>query len=655
MDFDKILIANRGEIACRIIRTAHALGYGTVAVVSEADADARHAALAGEAVLIGPPLAAMSYLKIDAILDAAARSGADAVHPGYGFLAENADFADACSGAGLAFIGPPAEAIRLMGSKRLSKLRMQEAGVPCVPGYDGEDQSDAALIAAAQEVGFPLMVKASAGGGGRGLRLVRSNGDLAGAIAAARSEAENAFGSGELILEKAVIAPRHVEIQIFADQHGNTIHLGERDCSVQRRHQKVIEEAPSPAVSEELRAAMGQTAVQAAEVVGYVGAGTVEFLLDSDRQFYFLEMNTRLQVEHPVTEEITGQDLVAWQLDIAAGKPLPLRQEDVAASGHAIEVRLYAEDPYRNFLPQTGRILRWRPAPNLRVDDGIVEGQEITPYYDSLVAKLIAHGRDREEARRRLIRGLEETVLLGPAHNAGWLGDLLRHPEFIAGAATTAFIDDHFPPEETSAPAPAPEHILLAAVLAFEKESQGGDGWRSAMPAMSHIDLRWGEDGQAQVVLQPAGARRYGVGLEGENAVGELAILGDEDGRLRIEMAGHFWPAHYAFEGDDVLLSVAGRSLRFREFTPQAAAAEAHPDDGRLLAPMAGRILSVRMAEGSEVAKGDIVVILEAMKMEHEIKARSDGRIDQVAVQEGDQVDPRQLLAVVQIAEAAEK
>ena len=623
--------------------------------MSQADRAARHVALAGEAVLIGPPLASESYLKIDAILDAAARTGADAVHPGYGFLAENADFAEACAAAGLSFIGPPAEAIRLMGSKRLAKLKMQQAGVPCVPGYDGADQSDAALIQAAEAIGFPLMVKASAGGGGRGMRLVRAGDDLAAAIASARSEAENAFASGELILEKAVHAPRHVEIQIFADRHGHTIHLGERDCSVQRRHQKVIEEAPSPALSPELRAAMGQAAVQAAEVVGYVGAGTVEFLLDGDQHFYFLEMNTRLQVEHPVTEAVTDQDLVAWQLDIAAGKPLPLAQEDVALKGHAIEVRLYAEDPYQSFRPQTGRIARWRPAQSLRVDHGIVEGQQVTPHYDSLLAKLIAHGRDRDEARRRLIRGLAETVLLGPAHNAGWLGDLLRHPEFIAGAATTAFIDDHFPPAETSAPAPAPEHILLAAVLAFEKESKGADGWRSATPAISEIDLRWGEDGRAQVVLQPSPARRYAVRQRDEETVSELAILADEDGRLRVEAWGRVWPAHYAYEGDDVLLSVAGRALRFREFTPQAAAAAARPDDGKLLAPMAGRILSVRAVEGAEVTKGDIIVILEAMKMEHEIKARSDGRIDQVAVREGDQVDPRQLLAVVQITEAAEK
>ncbi|MDP6876477.1 MAG: biotin carboxylase N-terminal domain-containing protein, partial [Alphaproteobacteria bacterium] len=391
MAFTKVLIANRGEIACRIMRTAHTMGYRTVAVYSEADGDAPHVGMADQAVCIGPAPVAESYLNVPAILDAAARTGADAVHPGYGFLAENGDFARACTDAGLTFIGPSAEAIDLMGNKRLSKLRMMEAEVPCVPGYSGAEQDDGVLVAEGETIGFPLMVKAASGGGGRGMRLVESADDLPGAISGARSEAENAFGSGELILEKAVIEPRHVEIQVFADGHGNCVHLGERDCSIQRRHQKVVEEAPSPAVDGDLRAAMGAAAVAAARAIDYRGAGTVEFLLGADGGFYFLEMNTRLQVEHPVTEMITGLDLVAWQLDVAAGEALPLTQDEIKFAGHAIEVRLYAEDPYADFLPQTGTVVAWRPSAQVRVDTGIVEGQEISPFYDPMVAKVIAH------------------------------------------------------------------------------------------------------------------------------------------------------------------------------------------------------------------------------------------------------------------------
>ncbi|MBT7667423.1 MAG: ATP-grasp domain-containing protein, partial [Rhodospirillaceae bacterium] len=398
MAFTKVLIANRGEIACRIMRTSHAMGYRTVAVYSEADGDAPHVQLADQAVCIGPAPVAESYLNVSAILAAAARTGADAVHPGYGFLAENAAFAQACADAGLTFIGPSPKAIDLMGNKRLAKLRMADADVPCVPGYSGADQDDGVLTAEGESIGFPLMVKAASGGGGRGMRLVENAADLPAAITGARSEAENAFGSGELILEKAVIEPRHVEIQVFADSRGNCVHLGERDCSIQRRHQKVVEEAPSPAVGPELRAAMGAAAVAAAQAINYQGAGTVEFLLGADGSFFFLEMNTRLQVEHPVTEMITGLDLVEWQLRVAAGEPLPLDQNGITYDGHAIEVRLYAEDPYADFLPQTGTVVAWRPSPDVRVDTGIVEGQEISPFYDPMVAKVIAHGGDREEA-----------------------------------------------------------------------------------------------------------------------------------------------------------------------------------------------------------------------------------------------------------------
>src|SRR5215470_12104765 len=408
MTFSKVLVANRGEIAWRVMRTAKAMGYRTVAVYSDADKDAPHVAFADEAARIGPPPVGESYLSIARILEAAKTSGADAVHPGYGFLSENEAFAAACDKAGLTFIGPPAAAIAAMGNKAAAKRRMIEAGVPCVPGYQGADQSDGILEKEARKIGLPVMVKAAAGGGGRGMRLVESAGDLAEAIRTARAEAESAFGSGELILEKAVVDTRHVEIQVFADNHGNVIHLGERDCSVQRRHQKVIEEAPSPAVDAGLRQRMGAAAVAAATAIGYRGAGTVEFLLASDGAFYFLEMNTRLQVEHPVTEAITGLDLVEWQLKVAAGEKLPLTQEQVAFSGHAIEVRLYAEDAYAGFLPQTGCMDVWRPAsgPGVRIDHGMKDGLQISPFYDPMLAKVIAHGRTREQARERLAREL---------------------------------------------------------------------------------------------------------------------------------------------------------------------------------------------------------------------------------------------------------
>jgi geranyl-CoA carboxylase alpha subunit len=446
MKLGKILVANRGEIAWRIMRTAKAMGYRTVAVFSDADRQAPHVAFADETAHIGPSPVGESYLSIERILEAARRSGADAVHPGYGFLSENEAFAAACEKANLVFIGPPPAAIAAMGNKAAAKRRMIEAGVPCVPGYLGADQSDANLETQARKIGLPVMVKAAAGGGGRGMRLVERDADLLDAIRTARTEAESAFGSGELILEKAVVDARHVEIQVFADSHGNVIHLGERDCSVQRRHQKVIEEAPSPAVGPDLRRRMGAAAVAAARAIAYRGAGTVEFLLGADGAFYFLEMNTRLQVEHPVTEMITGQDLVAWQLEVAAGNKLPLTQEQVTFSGHAIEVRLYAEDAYAGFLPQTGRIAVWRPAtgPGIRVDHGMKDGLVISPYYDSMIAKVIAHGATREGARARLVQALRETVALGSTTNRHFLIRLLDHPEFAAGEATTAFIGSEY-------------------------------------------------------------------------------------------------------------------------------------------------------------------------------------------------------------------
>ncbi|MBL4740563.1 MAG: acetyl-CoA carboxylase biotin carboxylase subunit [Sneathiella sp.] len=448
--FSKILIANRGEIACRIIRTAHSMGYKTVAVYSEADKNALHVKMAGETVCIGPADASMSYMNIERIIQASKDTGADALHPGYGFLSENPNFAEACIENGITFIGPDPHAIRVMGNKAAAKRKMIKAGVPCVPGYEGEDQSDRQFIEAARQIGFPVMVKAAQGGGGRGMRLVKKPEKLEKALKAARSEAQNAFGSGELILEKAVIEPRHIEIQIFADTDGNIVHMGERDCSIQRRHQKVIEEAPSPAVSSQLRSEMGDAAVSAAAAIDYFGAGTVEFLLTDEGDFYFLEMNTRLQVEHPVTEFITGFDLVEWQLRIARGEKLPKAQSDIPLAGHAIEARLYTEDPYNNFLPKVGTLVEWIPASGtgIRVDHGLESGLEITPYYDPMIAKIIAYGETREEARERLIVALEETVDQGLITNRLFLIECLQAEAFIQGDVTTAFIDTHFPKEK---------------------------------------------------------------------------------------------------------------------------------------------------------------------------------------------------------------
>src|SRR3954462_5276259 len=415
--FRKILIANRGEIALRIARTALRLGYGVVAVYSDADAGALHVREADQAVRIGAALPAQSYLDIEAIVDAAKSAGADAVHPGYGFLAENGDFAHACRNAGLVFIGPSPEAIKAMGNKAGAKEIMRAAGVPCVPGYQGEDQGDAAMLAEAEKIGFPVMIKAVAGGGGRGMRLAPDAGAFPALLRSARSEAQGAFGDPTVILERAIVNPRNIEIQVFGDRHGNAIHLGERDCSVQRRHQKLIEEAPSPAVSPELRARMGAVAVKAIQSIGYEGAGTLEFLLDGNGEFYFMEMNTRLQVEHPVTEAITGLDLVELQLRVAGGEPLRLKQDDISFSGHAIEVRLCSEDASHDFIPQSGRMALWQMPDDLRVEHALQSGSEIPPFYDSMIAKLVAHGATRDETRRKLIRGLDHTVAFGVITN----------------------------------------------------------------------------------------------------------------------------------------------------------------------------------------------------------------------------------------------
>ncbi len=616
MAFSKVLVANRGEIAWRVMRTAQALGYRTVAVYSDADRDAPHVAFADEAVRIGPPPVGESYLDVERVLAAAKSSGADAVHPGYGFLSENEAFASACEAAGLVFIGPPPAAIAAMGNKAAAKRRMIEAGVPCVPGYQGADQSDATLEAEALKIGLPVMVKAAAGGGGRGMRLVTEAADLVEAIRTARTEAESAFGSGELILEKAVVDARHVEIQVFADAHGNVIHLGERDCSVQRRHQKVVEEAPSPAVDAGLRTRMGAAAVAAARAIGYRGAGTIEFLLGGDGAFYFLEMNTRLQVEHPVTEAITGQDLVAWQLKVASGEPLPLTQDQVAFSGHAIEVRLYAEDAYAGFLPQTGRIDVWRPATGagVRIDHGMKDGLAISPFYDPMIAKVIAHGATREEARARLVLALRETVVLGPITNRHFLIRLLGHPAFAAGEATTAFLGQHAFP----GPAISDAHWQAAAVLLWRHAAGRWPaplrGWRNSNPEPTPIRLAAG--GQERLLL----------------------VTGDET--LPAGLRHHV-------DGDDIVVDLDAFTVRFTDRTWAPPATAAAGSDGTLRAPMDGRIVAIKVAAGDSVVRGQTLVVLEAMKIQHQLKAGVDARIETVAVSEGQQVSNRTVLVTM--------
>lgn len=648
--FTKILIANRGEIACRIQRTAQALGYRTVAVFSDADADAPHVQMADEAVHIGPSAVQQSYLNSAALLDAARRSGADAIHPGYGFLSENAEFAAACDSAGLVFIGPSAAAIELMGSKRRSKLAMLEAGVPCIQGYQGEAQDDLTLQREAQRIGYPLMIKASAGGGGRGMRLVHQPEQLLEHIRTARSEALHAFGSDELILEQALIEPRHVEMQVFGDQHGQLIYLGERDCSIQRRHQKVIEEAPCPVMTEALRQAMGEAALKAGRAVDYVGAGTVEFLLDARGQFYFLEMNTRLQVEHPVTELITGLDLVALQLQVAAGEPLPLSQEQVVLRGHAIEVRLYAEDPAQNFLPQTGQVLRWEPAPGVRTDHGLQEGQWISPFYDPMLGKLIAHGATREEARRKLLRGVEDCVLLGLESNRRLLANLLRHPLFASGQFSTAFIAEHFADDPSLQPrVPSAEELAIAAALFYHHSASAHGstlrGWRN--PASVPLDYRLGLNEQLwslQLSTQTSGLLRVQQAEQGF----DLKVLEADGRRATLEINGLRRHCAYRLEAGELWLNSANGSLHLEDRTHAPVLGQQGVHSGTLKAPMDGAIVDVLVSEGMRVSKGQLLLVLEAMKMEHPLKAGIDGVITRVQVNLGDQVKNRQILVEVE-------
>ena len=649
----KLLIANRGEIAVRVIRTAKALGYRTVAVYSEADANAMHTEIADEAVCIGPAQVAASYLNADAILDAARQTGADCIHPGYGFLSENAGFSNACKEAGIVFVGPPAGAIELMGSKRRSKIAMQEAGVPVIPGYEGDNAGDDELIAAAADIGYPLMIKASAGGGGRGMRLVHSEPELADNIKRARSESKQAFGDDELILERAVIEPRHVEIQVFADRHGNAVYLGERDCSVQRRHQKVVEEAPSPFVTPELRAAMGEAAVKAALACNYEGAGTVEFLVDKDRNFYFLEMNTRLQVEHPVTELITGQDLVAWQLTVAEGLPLPLAQNEIELNGHAIEVRLYAEDPSNGFTPQTGPLHIFKPAEGegLRYDTGVRSGDEVTPHYDPMLAKVIAWGENRDEARRRLIRALEDTTVFGVTTNRYFLSRIIADSTFGAGEATTAFLQQAFSDDPSLQPAKPQIRQLALAACVLAHGTAGQQAWSNAPATNTPMKLDTGDE-VVELLVQSSG-NKLSCRLGDERH--EMTVTSVQDGVLCIIDNGIRQRCQYHRDGDSLYLQAFGESWSVTDLTHQPAAGANGTGSGRIQASMDGAIIDVLVEPGQTVRQGETLVILEAMKMEHPVKADCDGVVSQVLTNKGDQVKRNQLLAEITTGEASEQ
>jgi geranyl-CoA carboxylase alpha subunit len=623
--FNKILIANRGEIACRVIRTARGLGYRTVAVYSEADAQSPHVTLADEAVCIGPPAAALSYLSIRALLDAAKKTGADAVHPGYGFLSERADFAQACADAGLVFIGPPPAAIRAMGDKALAKRRMLQAGVPCAPGYLGDDQSDERLQQEANALGFPLLVKAVAGGGGRGMRLVHKAEEVAGALAAARREAESAFGDGTLMLERLIERGKHIEVQVFADAHGHVVHLGERDCSAQRRRQKVIEEAPSPVVSAAMREAMGRDAVAAARAVGYVGAGTVEFIVDEQLKHCFLEMNTRLQVEHPVTECITGLDLVEWQLRVTAGEPLPITQEQVRFEGHAIEVRLYTEDPYAQWRPQTGRIVHWRPdaarEAGCRVDDGIVEGGTITPYYDAMVAKLIAHGRDRADAVRQLVAALSASPLLGVRNNGRFLRDLLQHEAFTKAELTTSMLDDWAAQGAPIVQRPWPDEATWL-IAAAARATRDGTGWRPA--SVSRYDMTLVCEGVQRTLRLRTDNGSADMQLDGKSHT--LQIVARHDRCLTVELDGRPRRARVADDGHTLHLALDGHTFAFSEVSPWPQR-DVSVDPRRARAPVAGTVAQVLVRAGDAVAAGQPLVSVEAMKMEMWLNAAAAGTV----------------------------
>ncbi len=650
MKIGRLLIANRGEIACRVIRTCRRLGIHTIAVHSEADRGALHVRLADEAHCIGPGPARESYLNAAAVLEAARHSRADAIHPGYGFLSENAAFAEACEKAGIVFVGPQAPAIRAMGLKHEAKAIVSAAGVPVVPGYMGDDQSPARLAREAARVGFPLLVKAVAGGGGKGMRVVQEASTLDEAIRGARSEAENAFGDGRLMLERFLLRPRHIEVQVFGDTHGNCLHLFERECSVQRRYQKIIEESPSPFIDQATRAAMTDAAVRAAKAVGYVNAGTIEFIVDADGSYYFMEMNTRLQVEHPVTEAVTGLDLVEWQLRVASGERLPLEQADIPRRGHAIEARLYSEDPRRGFLPSIGRIDRFvHPAEDgeWRVDTGVADGDAITVHYDPMIAKVIASGRDRAHALANLRRRLARTAIFGVANNLPLLRAIAAHPEFAAGDVDTGFVDRELA-ALTQEPALPPEALLLAAALALEERATAagrktspwsqGDGWRAGGAPAQTLGLR-----TPAFIRLRARRQQDSIELDDGNTRVRGSVRETAPDRFTVD-AGNGPRELELFRERQRLQIVGERAIEIAlapawPYERRPEDADAHP-----ASPLPGRVVELRVNSGDIVAKGDVLAIVEGMKMQHAIRAGRAGRVTEVFARAGELVEAETVL-----------
>lgn len=658
--FKRILIANRGEIACRVIDTCRRLGVETVAVYSDADAAGRAVRLADQAWYLGGSRPAESYLRGDRLIEIALASGAEAIHPGFGFLSENADFAESVEAAGLVFIGPRAASMRKMGSKAGAKQLMEAAGVPVVPGYSGEDQDDARLRAEAQRIGTPLMLKAAHGGGGKGMRIVRDLADFDSALAAARREASNAFGRDRMLLERYIETPRHIEFQVFGDRHGQIIHLNERECSVQRRYQKIIEESPSPFLDAELRAQMGSAAVAAARAIDYQGAGTVEFIVGPDRGYWFMEMNVRLQVEHPVTEAVLGLDLVEWQLRVASGEPLPLAQEQLQAQGHAIEARLYAEDPDQGFLPGSGRLQRLHlplAETGLRVDAGVEEGDEVSVYYDPMIAKIIAHGGDREQARRRLLLALRRSVVVGPKSNLDFLARLLDHPRFIEGSIDTGYLDRAL--EEVLGPAsPVTPKALLAATLRalLEEEAdalaaahgadsdspwQRADGWR--LGHQGKRLQRFEVDGKAVIATIHGSAGNYQIQWPGQPEVQILHAVLKADELTWQDGLGRHRCAVYGSPGGYQVVDV-GRRLHVRHLPAFAQSGSGESQADTLRAPMPGRVVAVRVALGQDVAHEQELLVMEAMKMELSLRAPTAGRIRELRVEAGQFVEADVLL-----------
>ncbi|AJQ85813.1 acetyl/propionyl/methylcrotonyl-CoA carboxylase subunit alpha [Xanthomonas oryzae] len=647
--FDKILIANRGEIACRVIATCRTLGIATVAVYSDADRNARHVRLADEAVHIGASPAQQSYLRGEAVLEAARATGAQAIHPGYGFLSENATFAEACAHAGIVFIGPPAAAIRAMGDKSAAKALMQRAGVPLTPGYHGDEQAPAFLRAQADAIGYPVLIKASAGGGGKGMRRVDASAAFEDALASCQREAQSAFGNAHVLVEKYVERPRHIEIQVFGDTHGEVVHLFERDCSVQRRHQKVLEEAPAPGMSEARRAAMGKAAVDAAQAVGYVGAGTVEFIAGPDGDFYFMEMNTRLQVEHPVTELITGTDLVEWQLRVAAGARLPRRQHELRIHGHALEARLYAEDAERGFLPSTGTLRQLQlpvASAHVRIDAGVEQGDTISPYYDPMIAKLIVWETDRPAALARMRAALAQFHAVGVTTNSAFLSRLIATAAFASANLDTALIEREHAVLFPQARSPNTSWWCLAAVLIAEtlpaavadpadphSPWQQNDGWRIGARAVQHVILEAnGERRQLDV-------RPDADGWQVTNADQTHTLrYHRHDTGLRVEMDGRQWRVQVLRDGSLLTLIDAAQRATFHYHDALMEADQPAQDAGGLTAPMPGRIVSLAATVGQPVTRGQALVVLEAMKMEHTLHAPSDGTVQAYLVAEGDLV-----------------